>query len=95
MPLSITDILFSTVTSLTGGLVTDLTSLIVAMIGIGFIIMGFDYIRECLERSIVSNRKASAYEDARQYDANYKNAHNDLDRDIARARYKDAVRRAS
>jgi len=93
--MNLTDILFKTCSDLTGGLVTDIQTAIIAMLVIAFIMMGFDFLKEALEHSMQSQRKGRAYDEARTYQANGENATNQLDRDIARARYRDAVKRAS
>lgn len=50
------EILFTTISSLTGGLVTDIKTLMVAMLSIAFICMAFDLIRDALENSIAERQ---------------------------------------
>lgn len=51
------NILFSSFSALTGGLVTDLTTTMLALLGVGFVVMGFDYLREAFEARVVQPRK--------------------------------------
>ena len=46
------DVLFTTVSSLTGGLVTDLQTAMIAMLVISFIMFGFDRLKNLLTESI-------------------------------------------
>ncbi len=54
-----TDLIFSVVSDLTGGLVTDLTTVIIAMVGFGFILMGLDYLKDAMEQRFVNSERLS------------------------------------
>lgn len=43
-----TDIIFQTVSNLTGGLIVDIQTAIIGLVTIGFILMGLDYLKDLL-----------------------------------------------
>ncbi len=91
-----TDVLFSAISDITGGLVNDLTTAMIAMVAIGFIVMGIDYLKELLDSHISNRRCEQSISDARKYKAVVDNDYVDpVLRDVYRARYKTAIRRAS
>jgi len=47
------DILFQTISSMTGGLVSDITTAMVAMFAIAFIVIGIDYLKDVFESHVV------------------------------------------
>ena len=49
------NIIFQAISNLTGGLITDLTTAIVAMIALSFIGMGFDLLLDILDNRIKSH----------------------------------------
>lgn len=51
------DILFASVSSLTGGLITDMTTAMVAIVCLSFLLMGFDILRDIIEGKIMARRK--------------------------------------
>jgi len=61
-------IIFNAVSQLTGGLISDVTSLITGMVVLGFIAMGIDHIKDTLDGVMsrrASNKYLSAAEQAR------------------------------
>jgi len=83
-----------------GGLVSDITTAMVAMFAITFIVIGIDYLKDVFEshvRSVTSRRYAEKadclYKDMKNFE-NFGQT-DSADYDIARARYRNAVRRAS
>lgn len=75
---------------MTGGLVTDITTLMVAMIAIGFLCFGIDHLKDVLDNSIrnsqLSNLKESLYKDRDTMDNEALSG--TLEQDIAKARYR-------
>lgn len=49
-----TDMIFNAISQLTGGLIADLSTAIIAMIMLSFIAMGFDYLLDILDNRIKS-----------------------------------------
>lgn len=91
-----TDILFSAISELTGGLISDLTTAMIGMVVVGFIVMGVDYLKDCFETHIDNRKRDQSIVDARKYRSVAENQYIDpVLRDVYRARYRDAVRRAS
>lgn len=52
------DILFQTMSSMTGGLINDLTTAMIAMFTLTFIVMGFDYLKDSFELFIANRNSA-------------------------------------
>jgi hypothetical protein len=93
--MNFSQVLFDSISSLTGGLVSDLQTALVAMFAIAFICMGIDYLKDCFEHTIRSTQKGKAINEARQYRNNADNATNQVDKDVFESRYRDAIRRAA
>lgn len=89
-------VLFDAISSLTGGLINDLTTCMVGMLVIGFICMGIDYLRDVLESGIRSHNQNKHYEKAQIYHANMK-AHedNEVARDYYRAKYRASINKSA
>lgn len=64
-----TDILFTAMSSMTGGLVTDLTTAMLGMLVLGFIVFGFDHLKDLFENSIAERNRDYHYEKAKIYHA--------------------------
>lgn len=45
------NILFTTISNLTGGLISDITTLLVALLALSFVVMGLDYLRGIFEHT--------------------------------------------
>ncbi|MBI5847511.1 MAG: hypothetical protein HZB31_06100 [Nitrospirae bacterium] len=95
------NIIFQSVSTLTGGLVNDVTSLIVAMVSISFVLMALDLIKDALDNSISShNEKARREEieeeaEARYLDVMAAEGKGDVVAiDLAKSRYKKVIRKA-
>lgn len=60
-----TNILFTTISNLTGGLITDVTTLIVGMVTLAFILMGLDILKDVILDGIngqnASKRRMDSY----------------------------------
>lgn len=61
------NLLFAALSDLTGGLVSDITTAIIALIGISFLVMAFEYLCHLLGMTIADSqaqrREASDYEE--------------------------------
>lgn len=87
--MNINDLMFQAVSQLTGGLITDMTSLLLGMVTIFFLAIGFDKIRDVIiadmnrrytDKAIVEMRKQQYIASSNHFDP--------VSRDIARARYR-------
>jgi hypothetical protein len=61
------DILFQVASNLTGGLINDVTTALVAMLGIGFICMGIDYLKDVFENHINAANEKHHINKAHEY----------------------------
>lgn len=89
------DLIFSTISNLTGGLVNDLTTVIVAMLSISFIVMGFGYLKDLLDDRLAQNRRSYYEGEAKKYRQSIMSMSDSAERDITRAKYRAAIRRAA
>ena len=89
--MSIDQILFDTVSNLTGGLIADLQTALVALIGIAFICMGFDLIRLKMENSFNKNNANTHFMEWKQA----QDKGDTVRADIAKNKYRRSVRIAS
>ncbi len=87
------DLVFSAITSLTGGLITDLASAVIGLLTISFIAFGADLIISVLAGRRMdkcrSDRVHSAFNDREKA----KVSGSQVERDMADSRYKSALRR--
>lgn len=81
------DILFQTVSNLTGGLITDLTTAMLALVTIGFIVMALDYVTAPLQNYWTLKRESAEYE--LEYQKYKKNRHK---REMFQNRYRSEMR---
>ncbi|MGD9686360.1 MAG: hypothetical protein AB7U43_05235 [Desulfobacter sp.] len=90
---SVDDIFFSAVSGLTGGIVTDLTSAMLAMIGLLFIMIALDKIKDSLHVMTQERCQDQARAEAQNaYKTMTTNAPIDpVDRAIAKQRFRNAV----
>ncbi len=89
------NIIFQAITSLTGGLINDLTTAIVGMLVLGFICMGIDYLKDVFENAVHTSGTNKALKDARSYKALANSMDDDVSRDYLNAKYHNAIRRAA
>lgn len=54
------DLIFATVSNLTGGLITDMTTLIVGLITLAFILMGLDWLMDVFSHALEYHAKNKA-----------------------------------
>lgn len=93
-----TDIIFQSVSNLTGGLITDMTTLIVGLVTLAFILMGLDVLVSVLVNDvhIGQDRRASIDEQNASYDARNRywaaanNAGVNFEEDEKQAKYEQA-----
>ena len=87
------DLVFSSITNLTGGLVTDLTSAVIGLLTISFLAFGADLIIGVLAGRRIdkcrSDRVHSAFSDREKA----KKSGSQVERDMAESRYRNALRR--
>lgn len=85
------DLFLDAISSLTGGLVTDLTTVMIAMVAISFICLGL-----ALLRNVLFDSRDRYVEQARREKSIVNDSNVDpVLRDVASIRYKKAIRRAS
>ncbi len=85
------DILFQIASNLTGGLVDDLTTAMIAMVTIAFIVFGLDHLKDAFEAHINDR-----YLDSARSFRNKMNSSTDkTERDLLKAKYRNAIRRAA
>ena len=89
------DIVFQSISNMTGGLINDLTTAIIAMAGIGIILMGFEYLKDCLVDSIHTRETNAALDRARSYKSMADEMDDEVSKDYLNARYRNEIRRAA
>ena len=67
MPVSFDTFLFDAASQLTGGLITDVKTLLLGLLVLGFLLIGFDIIFESLQDSFQSISSSRHYNEARYY----------------------------
>lgn len=82
-----TDILFTTVSNLTGGLITDMTTLVVGLITLAFILMGLDLLMDVFNHAMDNHAKNKA---RNEYWAAANNAGINFDEDEKQAKFEAA-----
>lgn len=91
------NILFQTISSLTGGLITDISTLLVALLALSFVVMGVDYLRDILESTFseMSLRKqgSSAGRTANEIDDDIESSRADAKASLYQANLKKYGRR--
>lgn len=95
-PVDVQTLLFQVAGNLTGGIVDDVASALVAMLALTFIIIGFDYVKDGIESAMQNRARQGALADARRNRLEYENEYIEpVLRDLARARYRENIRKAS
>lgn len=89
------DILFQAISTMTGGLVSDLTTAMLAIVGIGFLLMGFDYLREAFEGSMNKRAINKSLDSARSYKKMADSMDDQVSKDYLNARYRNEIRNAA
>ncbi|GCF86310.1 hypothetical protein GSbR_29100 [Geobacter sp. SVR] len=88
-------ILFTSVSNLTGGLINDMTTLLVAFVCLQFVIFGSRWVLDAFESHMDKKASEKALDDARYYHSRLSERTGDVfSRDFCRAKYRDAIRRA-
>jgi hypothetical protein len=88
-------LIFKVFSDLSGGLVNDISTVMVAMLVISIIIMGFDYIKEVLDEGMSRRRTNAPLERARGYKNMADNMDDQVSKDYLNAKYRGEIRRAS
>lgn len=95
MPTTPADILFQSISTLTGGLITDLTTALIAMFAITFICMGFDYLKDIFENKIHARQTTASLDRARSYKGMAELMDDRVSKDYLNARYRSEIRKAA
>lgn len=82
-----TDIIFQTVSTLTGGLITDMTTLIIGLVTVAFILMGLDLLMDVFNHAMDNHAKNKA---RNEYWAEANNAGVNFEEDEKQAKYEQA-----
>ncbi|QEM68240.1 hypothetical protein FO488_08735 [Geobacter sp. FeAm09] len=95
-PTTINDLLFQAISQATGGIITDVQSVIVAMVAVFFIMIALDQLKDTFEHVLRDRRAKTLIEQARIERSIYTNPDVDpVSRDIIRARYRAKIRELS
>jgi len=89
------DILFTAMSAATGGLITDLTTAMLALFAVTLICIAIDYLKDTFEAHMGEVRSRSSLEDARKYKKALLDSKDDVERDFNKARYRNAIRKAA
>lgn len=86
------DLIFATVSDLTGGLITDMTTLIVGLITLAFILMGLDLLMEVFNHALGSHATEKAKNEywaaANNAGVNFEEDEKQVKYEAARSEYK-------
>lgn len=95
-PTTINDLLFQALSQATNGIITDVQSVILAMVAIFFLMVGLDKLKDTFEHVLRDRRAKSLVEQARIERSIYTDPSVDpVHRDILRARYRAKIRELS
>lgn len=87
-----TDLLFTAVSNLTGGFITDMTTLVIGLITLSFILMGLDLLLEVFNHAMDEHSKKKArnayWAAANNAGVNFKEDEKQLKYEQARSAYK-------
>ena len=89
------DMLFSAISSMTGGLINDITTLMVGMLGLGFIVFGFEHLKDVFEESMHKRQVNASLDRARSYKKLADDMDDQVSKDYLNAKYRSEIRRAS
>ena len=94
-PIDPTQILFDTVSNLTGGLVTDLQTLIVGVIVVSFIVFAIDILLSAINAGFENATRERNFERAQDFlDARNKTAKGTASWDYYNLKYRNALRKS-
>lgn len=85
-------IIFETLSSMTGGLIADSTTLVIGILVVGFMVMGFDMLKENLDLSLMGKRADSFGMQAEYWERESRNATSRIQKDEAELFYRHALR---
>lgn len=89
------DILFQAISSMTGGLINDLTTAMLGMVVLGFLVFGVDYLKDIFEDSIARRETNASLDRARSYKKMAESIDDQVSKDYLNARYRNEIRRAA
>ena len=89
------NLIFGAISQLTGGLINDLTTAIIGMFVISFIVMGFDYLKNLFENHINKMQTNKHLDRARTYQGLAESMEDKVSRDYLNSRYRNEIRKAS
>ena len=94
-PINLVQMLYDSVSDLTGGLISDLYSLLLALIVCSFIMIGIDILLSAINRSMQSIAKDRSFEHAQGFlDARNKTARGTASWDYYNLKYRNALRKS-
>ena len=85
------DILFQSISSLTGGLITDITTAMVGLLCLSFLAMGLDLLFSLVSNTVGRNHLSGAVLRANDELQQARNSGSQVKIDMARARYRSAL----
>lgn len=87
------EIIFSSLSDLTGGLISDVTSVIVAMVALSIILMGLELIKDALESHMETKGYRESLSELEYLDRKQRNGRmSNAERDVLTTRYRNKVR---
>lgn len=90
-----TDIIFQSVSSLTGGLISDMTTAICGLFAITFLLIGVDWLKDIFELAMQKKNTNAALDRAKSYKALADSMDCQVSKDYLNARYRNEIRRAA
>lgn len=87
------DLIFGAISDLTGGLITDLTTVVIGLLTISFIAMGADLIISALASSYADSKRTGRVRSTFEELQKARESGSEVERDMAKSRYNDALRR--
>lgn len=89
------NILFQAISSMTGGLINDLTTAMLGMVVLGFLVFGVNYLKDIFEDSIARRETSSSLERSRSYKKMSESMDDQVSKDDLNAKYCNEIRRAA
>jgi hypothetical protein len=86
---------YASVTTLTGGLINDMTTACLGVVAIGVIICALDYLKDMFDGMIQRAVSGRALEKARSYKKMENSMDDEVSKDFLRAKYRNEIRKAA
>jgi hypothetical protein len=90
--MNMVQMMFDAIGSMTGGLITDVYTVLLAMLCIGFLCMGFDFIKDAFESHLREKRHESMLLDAENARDQSRAYRGSVRGDLATTRYRRLIR---